>query len=159
QRAPEQRPRHNQRSAPHIQRSYSMSTRAKGSRMNYCGGWSGVDGVVPVGLEVLAGDVHCGQLGVADLDPLLVLFGVKAGVDGEPGAGGCRGDQVDNHLEAAQRPSAPVEAHEAEQAMLNFVPLAGSRREVADADREPELVGELLQLDLPQPSAAAVRAA
>ena len=59
--------------------------------MNYCGGWSGVDGVVPVGVEVLAGDVHRGQLGVADLDPLLVLLGVKAG----------------DHLEAAQRPSAP----------------------------------------------------
>ena len=43
-------------------------------------------------------------------------------------------------------------ADEAEQAVLDFVPLRGAGREVADRDLQPGLVGELLQLDLPQPS-------
>lgn len=34
--------------------------------------------------------------------------------------------------------------------MLDLVPLAGSRRQVANRDGQLELVGQLLQLDLPQ---------
>src|SRR3990172_3544088 len=52
-----------------------------------------------------------------------------------------------------------VLADEREEAMLDLVPLAGSGREVADGDRQPALVGEPLQLGLPQTGAVAVRAA
>jgi hypothetical protein len=40
--------------------------------------------------------------------------------------------------------------------MLDFVPLRGAGREVADGDLQPGLVSELLQLDLPQLGAVAV---
>ena len=43
--------------------------------------------------------------------------------------------------------------------MLDLVPLAGAGRQVADRDGQLEFVGQLLQLDLPQPHAIAVAAA
>src|SRR5205814_9576334 len=48
---------------------------------------------------------------------------------------------------------------EREQSVLNLVPLACSRREVADTDRDPDLVGEPLQLVLPHMQSIAVAAA
>src|SRR5450631_13377 len=118
--------------------------------------WGGVDRVVPVRMEPVAFDVHGGQFPVGDLDPLLVAARIEARVDLQPGTGRRRSDQVDDHLQALQRLAAPVQAHVAEHAMLDFVPLRRSRREMADADRQPDLVGELLQLDLPQTSTAGV---
>src|SRR5450755_1476601 len=120
-------------------------------------GW--VDRVVPVWMELVAFDVHGGKLLVDDLDPFLVVAGVQARVDLQAGAGRGRADQVDDHLQALKRPSAPVEADVAEHAMLDFVPLRCPGRKVADADRQRELVGELLQLGLPQARAAGVAAA
>ena len=37
----------------------------------------------------------------------------------------------------------------AEHAVLDLVPLAGSGREMTDLDRQPQLVGEFLQLSSP----------
>jgi hypothetical protein len=47
----------------------------------------------------------------------------------------------------------------AEQAVLDPVPLRGAGRIVVDVEHEAGGVGELLQLDLPQPYAGAVGAA
>src|SRR4029453_9754590 len=46
-----------------------------------------------------------------------------------------------------------------EEAMLDLVPLAGTRREVADRNRQPGATGQLLQLPFPQPESRAVAAA
>ena len=42
--------------------------------------------------------------------------------------------------------------------MLDLVPLAGAGRQVTDGDRDIEFVGQLLQLQLPQPYPRAVAA-
>src|SRR5450755_1881980 len=118
-----------------------------------------MDRVIPVRMELIAGDVDGGQLCRGDFDPFLVVAGVQARVDLQAGAGRGRADQVDDHLQALKRPSAPVEADVAEHAMLDFVPLRRPGREMADADRDRELVAELLQFGLPQVGAAGVAAA
>jgi hypothetical protein len=79
-------------------------------------------------VELIADHVHGRELGVADLDSFLVLAGVKARVDLQASAGRGRSDQVDDDLQALQRAPAPVQADVAEQAVLDFVPLAGSWR-------------------------------
>jgi hypothetical protein len=43
--------------------------------------------------------------------------------------------------------------------MLDLVPLAGAGRQVTDGDRDIKFVGQLLQLQLPQPHPRAVAAA
>src|SRR3990172_8976582 len=118
-----------------------------------------VDDVVPFRVEWVAGEVDGGELGVADLDALGVGALVEAGVDGQGGAGGGGGDQVDDRLAGEQGLAAPVDADLAEQAVLDLVPLAGAGREVADPDREASLVGQALQLGLPEAGAVAVGAA
>src|SRR6266851_1843822 len=46
-----------------------------------------------------------------------------------------------------------------EQAVLDLIPLRRARRIVMDVEHEARLVGELLQLDLPQPDTRSIRAA
>ena len=68
-------------------------------------------------------------------------------------------DEVDDRLVGPQRPAAPVDRDEREQTVLDLVPLARAGREVADPDCDAELVGEALQLVLPDARAIAVAAA
>jgi hypothetical protein len=117
------------------------------------------DGVVPLGMERVAVKVDGLDLVVGDADLVGVAAIVEAGVDLKTGAGRGRGDQVDDRLQAVQRLAAPVDRDVAEQPMLDAVPLAGGGREVADTDLQAGLVGELLQLDLPQANPVAVAAA
>jgi len=52
---------------------------------------------------------------------------------------------------ADQGPGAPILADEGEEAVLDFVPLAGAGWPVADHDVEAQFVGQLLQFAFPQP--------
>jgi hypothetical protein len=70
-----------------------------------------------------------------------------------------RGDQLDDDLMADERLAAPVSGNEREEAMLDLVPLAGAGWQVTHGDGNAELVGQLLELDLPQSDARAVAAA
>ena len=59
-----------------------------------------------------------------------------------------------------QQPSrAPVLGDEAEQPVLDFIPLAGAGRKVTDHQPHSQIVGQALQADLPKPAARAVAAA
>ena len=94
-----------------------------------------VQAVIPVAVEVVAGDGQGGHVLVADLDAGRVGAGVEFGADGEPGAGGGAGDEVDDDFVAGQRSAAPVHRDLAEEPVLDLVPLGGAGREVADGDR------------------------
>jgi len=59
---------------------------------------------------------------------------------------------------AHQRFAAPVLRDEGKQTKLDFVPFAGSGREVADRDLQPGFVGQFLQLQFPQPPSRSVAA-
>jgi len=102
-------------------------------------------------MERVAGDVESLHLGVADLDALLVSALIEDALDLQACLGGRRADQLHHREAIGQRPAAPVLRYVAEQAMLYSVPLRGARRVVMDVEREAGGVGELLQLDLPQP--------
>src|SRR5450830_913124 len=57
------------------------------------------------------------------------------------------------------RSPAPGLRDVAEQAVLDLIPLRRARRIVMDVEHEAGFVGELLQLDLPQPDTRSIRAA
>ena len=96
----------------------------------------GCDPVTPFWVPLVSGEVDGGDLFLGDFDLGRVDGRVQAGVDLQAGAGGGRADQVDDHLVAGQRPAAPVEADEAEQPVLDFVPFRGPGREVAEFELE-----------------------
>src|SRR6202040_4111565 len=117
------------------------------------------DGVVPFAVEFGASDSDGVHFVIRDDDAFWILVGVEFAVDREAGARCRGGDQVDDHAIADQRCGAPVLTDEREQAVLDLVPLAGAWRKVADGDVDAELVGQALELALPQPQARTVAAA
>src|SRR6266536_2794399 len=119
-------------------------------------------GVVPLAVEVVAADgplLQDPHLLVADLDTCGILALVQLGVHDQTGAGGGVGKQVDDDFVAGEGATAPVHGDLAEQPVFDFVPFAGSGRQVAHGDLQSGRSGELGQLDLPQPGAVAVGAA
>src|SRR5271168_4989592 len=78
---------------------------------------------------------------------------------GEAGFGGSGRDQLDNHPITDEGMGTPVLADEGEKAVLDFVPLAGPGRQVADRDVDAEFVSQLLQFAFPQPDPRAIAAA
>src|ERR1700704_1839554 len=55
-----------------------------------------------------------------------------------------------------QRPPPPILRNMTKHPMFDLVPLAGPRRKVPDVERQTDLVGELLECDLPQPIATGI---
>src|SRR6516164_6427057 len=104
-------------------------------------------------------DVKGRHLGVGDDNAFGVLASVELAAHGEAGFGGGGRDQLDNHAITDEGLGAPILADEGEQPVLDFVPLAGAGRQVADRDVETELVGQLLQFVFPQANPRAVAAA
>ena len=115
--------------------------------------WS--NGIVPVAMEGGGLELHCGQLGIADLDAGRIGRRVQLRPDLQSSACGSVANQVDDHLQADQRPATPILGDVAEQAVFDQVPLTGTRREVAHTDAQPGLIRQALQLGLPQRGVAA----
>ena len=76
----------------------------------------------------------------------------------KPRIGGRAADKIDNDFATDQGPSPPVIGDVTEHPMFNLVPLAGSRREVANLDGQLQFIGKLLQLHLPEANAVSVAA-
>jgi hypothetical protein len=78
-------------------------------------------------VEVGVFDVDGVHFIVGDDDGLWVSVGVEFAMDGETGASGGGGDQVDDYAIAGQRLGAPILGDEREQTVLDLIPLAGAR--------------------------------
>src|SRR5207302_5178007 len=77
----------------------------------------------------------------------------------QAGSGRRRSNQFDHGHAIDEGSPAPSLRDVAEQAVLDLIPLRRARRIVMDVEYEAGLVGELLQLDLPQPDTRSIRAA
>ena len=110
-------------------------------------------------MERVALDVDCSHFGFGDFDAAWVARAIDVAGNGEACVGRGGGDQLDDDLMADERLAAPVLGDEGEQSMLDPVPFAGAGRQVGDRHGEAGLVGEALQLALPQTNAGAVAAA
>src|SRR5882672_4913051 len=117
------------------------------------------DDVVPVAMEVIALDLQLSQFLCRYLLAGRIAVTVESGAHDEATSVGRVADEVDDGLVGPQRASTPVDRDEPEQAVLDLVPLAGAGGKVADVDRHVELVGDALQLVLPDVRPIAVAAA
>ena len=102
-------------------------------------------------MESVGAQLDSGKLLLAHLDPFRVLPCVQLALNAQAGSCGGGSDQVDDDFMAHQRFAAPVLRNKREQAVLDLIPLAGSRRKVADRGLQPRFVGQFLQLQFPQP--------
>ena len=110
-------------------------------------------------MEFIALDVERLHLGIADFDALFVGRGIERALNFQAGFGRRRGNQFDYGHAIDEWPPAPSLRDVAEQAVLDLIPLRRAWRIVMDVEHEARLVGELLQLDLPQPDTRSIRAA
>src|SRR6266566_6392400 len=110
------------------------------------------DGIVPIlamklrwreiqSLHGLLTDLNTGWIGI------LIQFGLN----GETCVGRGMTNEIDDHRVTDQGPPPPILSNMTKHPMLDLVPLTGPRRKVPDVDRDPDLIGELLEFHLPQP--------
>src|SRR5215471_9915527 len=112
--------------------------------------------VVPVAMKPRAFDLQGLHLRLTDFDPCGILTGVQRRLDTQALRRRRGANEADNHLATLQRLPTPIRGDMAEHAVLDFVPLAGPRRQVADPDAQATRIGEPLQFPLPQACTDAV---
>ena len=110
-------------------------------------------------MEVVELQVYLRQFIVRDNGTLRIGLRVQLTANFESSFGGRCGNQLDDDFVADKRFAAPVLADEREQPMLDLVPFAGARRQVAHGNRQAEFIGQFLQFQFPQPQARAIAAA
>ena len=108
-----------------------------------------MDLVIPFTVELVPFEADLREFLVLDLGSGGIGPVIEFGVHFQAFCGGRGGDEINNDLEADERLAAPVLANEAEQPMLDLVPLAGARREVTHRDAQAGLVGQFLELHFP----------
>ena len=92
-------------------------------------------------MEGIAPETNLRYLLVGYFDSRRVDTVINLGMDLQPFLGRGSRNQAHDHLQTGERLAAPVFADEGKQAMLDFVPFAGSGWKVAGGDSEPGLVG------------------
>ena len=115
--------------------------------------------IIPVPMERRSFDLQGRHLGITDFDTSGIRPSVQRCLDTQ--ALRCRSgaNEAHDHLPTLQRLATPVGGDVAEHAVLNLVPLARARGQMADTDAQTARIGETLQFPLPQPRAGAVTAA
>src|SRR6266487_4492241 len=101
-------------------------------------------------------DGEGGHLFIRYLPSSRVAPSVELALHRQSGLCGGRRDQLQDHGVADERLTTPVLADPGEETMLDLVPFARARRQVADRDGQTRLIGQLLQLPLPQAHPRAV---
>src|ERR1017187_3773317 len=116
----------------------------------------GLDCVVPPAVEAIWRQVHDRHLVVRNLESHWVAAPVQSAGDLQALGRRRRSDEADDRFVVTKGLPAPVRGDEGERPVLDLVPLARPGREMADLDRESDVVGQTLELELPLASAVAV---
>src|SRR5260370_9539197 len=117
-----------------------------------------MDFVVPFAMIRIAFDIALSQLLITYFPALLVGALVDPRMDFQSRFCGRRADRFNHDFQGLQRRPLPVPRNVAEHPMLDLVPLARSRRILADPDAQPRLAGPFLPLPFPPPSPRTVSA-
>ena len=79
-------------------------------------------------------DLHLGEVLFRDPFPRGVVVGIELGMNVQTGLSGRVANQVHDHFMTDKRPTAPILGDVGKHPMLDLVPLAGTRGQVADRD-------------------------
>nr|WP_239992150.1 hypothetical protein [Rhodopila globiformis] len=109
-------------------------------------------------MEAVTDEIEALNPSIGNRDALRVFSRIEFSSDAHPGPGG-GADEVDDGAVTDQRVGAPVHADAGEQAMLDLVPCAGARRQVADLDGDARSVIKSLRTLFPGPHGHVVAAA
>ena len=100
-------------------------------------------------MELLTLDVERCECVIGDFDPFLIDRIVNRRLNIEAGVRGCVRNEIDNRGQTVQGVASPVFANNRKQPMFNFVPFTRAGRKVTHPDGQLQVVGQVLQFDLP----------
>jgi hypothetical protein len=103
--------------------------------------------------------VDAGLLGCADFQARFIMRSVQPRLATQTGRGAGGTDKLQNGLVTHQRLSGPIPTNEAEQTMLDPIPLRRTRGKGRHSDCQLTFIGQVLQAGFPQPAARIIRAA
>ena len=100
-------------------------------------------------MELGGHEVELGHFCIRDLDSLGILPARQLRFDLEPRLGLGMADETDDGFIADQRSTSPVLGNEGKHPVFNFVPFAGSGREVRHVKVESRKIRQALKTPLP----------
>ena len=109
-------------------------------------------------MKIVALDVDGSHFVIADLNAFLIEIAIEIASNRETVFGRGGADQLDDDLVADQWLAAPVLRDVGKETVLDPIPLAGAGRQMSDRDGKTALIGEPLQLELPQSDAGSIAA-
>src|SRR5512143_969976 len=108
--------------------------------------------IVPLAMKVGSLYAKFLHLNRCHLDAGRILPCIQSRLDSKPWGGAGTADEADDDLATFQGLAAPVGSNVTEHVMFNLIPLARAWRQMADTDTKSAVIGEALQLPLPEPS-------
>ncbi len=95
-------------------------------------------------MEGIRSERERGHLFIGDLATRWVAVRVELTLHGQSGFGRGRRNHLQDHGVTDERLAAPILANPGKEAMLDLVPFARARRQVADGDCQPGFIGQWL---------------
>lgn len=114
--------------------------------------------MVPFAMESSSLQIEIGQLLIGHHKAREMAVGIPLRLNAQSLLGGRVGDEMGNDFVSDRPLAAPVESNLAKHPVLTLVPFAGARRKVTDRDGHPQLVGQPVQGDFPQPTTTPITA-
>ena len=102
-------------------------------------------------MKLVGFEVNALHLFIAYCTPGWVFAPIQSTGDFESLRRGCPSDEIDDCFVIPQRFAAPIRRDKGKQPVLDLVPFAGARRKVTYRNAQCGMIGEFLQLQLPQP--------
>src|SRR5258706_2067506 len=100
----------------------------------------GPDGIVPLAMESVSGDVKAVEFLIGDFDPYRIGIGILHSGDRQAFLGRGVRDQFNDGFQRCQRFGTPVDGYKGKESVFDLVPLAASWRVMADGDGQPGFV-------------------
>src|SRR5436305_13727945 len=113
------------------------------------GGTLWQEGVIPLAVKLVSGDVKSLEFLIADFDASRIGVGVLDGRDDQSFLGGGMRDELNDRFKRDQGLGTPVDADVRGEPMCDLVPFAGARRRVTDRESQPSFVDQPWHLPLP----------
>lgn len=100
-----------------------------------------LEGVIPLAMKIVSGDVKSLEFLIAHFDASRIGVGVLDGSDDQSFLGGGMRNKLNDRFKRDQGLGTPVDGDGGEEPMFDLIPFAGSRRKMTDRDAESGLVG------------------
>src|SRR3989304_2979192 len=111
---------------------------------------TGTDAVIPFAVKAIRLEIEAVHVLRSHPAAGGIAAAIQPARDREASRGRRPGNELDDGFIVTERFAAPIGRDERKEPMFDLVPLARPGREVTDRDREPDLIGEGLQRQLPE---------